>query len=144
FVERHPDVALLFPVHPNPAVRGPASALLSGHDRIKLLDPLDYADFTALLANAWLLVSDSGGVQEEASTLGKPLLVLRDNTERPEAVESGVARLVGGCPQRLRLMLEETYHDTSWADKVVRTESPFGSGDSGQRIVRAISQVLAG
>jgi UDP-N-acetylglucosamine 2-epimerase (non-hydrolysing) len=144
FVDRHDDLALLFPVHPNPAVRGPATALLSGHDRIKLLEPLDYMDFTALLASAWLLVSDSGGVQEEAPTLGKPLLVLRDNTERPEALESGVARLVGGCPERLRAMLEEAYQDSSWAERVVRTESPFGSGDSGERIVRAIEHVLAG
>jgi UDP-N-acetylglucosamine 2-epimerase (non-hydrolysing) len=143
FVDRHPDVALLFPVHPNPAVRGPATALLAGHERIWLLEPLEYMDFTILLANAWLLVSDSGGVQEEAPTLGKPLLVLRDNTERPEAIASGVARLVGGCPDRLRLMLEEAYQDTSWAEKVGRTQSPFGAGDSGLRIVQAIGQILA-
>jgi UDP-N-acetylglucosamine 2-epimerase (non-hydrolysing) len=144
FVERHPDVALLFPVHPNPAVRGPAAEVLSGHDRIRLLAPMDYVDFTGLLASAWLLVSDSGGVQEEAPTLGKPLLVLRDNTERPEAIEAGVARLVGASPERLRAMLEEAYHDTSWAERVVRTESPFGSGDSGKRIVGAIEQILSG
>src|SRR5262249_34327268 len=144
FVERHPDVALFFPVHPNPAVRGPAAAVLSGHDRIKLLGPPDYVDLTGLLAIAGLRGSDSGGVQEEAPTLGKPLLVLRDNTERPEAIEAGVARLVGASPERLRAMLEEAYHDTSWAERVVRTESPFGSGDSGKRIVGAIEQVLSG
>lgn len=142
FVERHHDVVLVFPVHPNPAVRGPASAILSGHDRIRLLDPLDYFDFIGLLSRAWLIVSDSGGVQEEAPTLGKPLLVLRENTERPEAVESGVARLVGGSPERLREMLEETYADGLWASQVQGAENPFGRGDSGKQIVQIIAQVL--
>jgi UDP-N-acetylglucosamine 2-epimerase (non-hydrolysing) len=143
FVERHDDVVLVFPVHPNPSVRGPAAAVLSGHDRIRLLDPLDYFDFIGLLARAWLIVSDSGGVQEEAPTLGKPLLVLRENTERPEAVESGVARLVGGSPDRLGEMLEEVHRDDRWASQVRGMENPFGRGDSAQRIVQAVAQMFA-
>jgi UDP-N-acetylglucosamine 2-epimerase (non-hydrolysing) len=142
FVERHEDVALIFPVHPNPSVRGPARAILGEHPRIRLLEPLDYFDFIGLLSLAWLIVSDSGGVQEEAPTLGKPLLVLRDNTERPEAVQSGVARLVGGQPQRLEAMLEEVYRDQAWVNAVKTVGNPFGRGDSGQRIVQAIAQVL--
>ncbi len=101
FVERREDVALIFPAHPNPAVRGPVNAVLSDHDRIHLLEPLDYLDFIGLLSSAWLIVSDSGGIQEEAPTLGKPLLVLRENTERPEAIASGIARLVGAEPAGL-------------------------------------------
>jgi UDP-N-acetylglucosamine 2-epimerase (non-hydrolysing) len=143
FVECRADVALIFPVHPNPAVHGPATALLSGHDRIHLLGPLDYVDFISLLQHAWLIVSDSGGVQEEAPTLGKPLLVLRDNTERPEALACGAARLVGGCPQRLRELLDECYGDSRWAEQAARADNPFGAGDSGRRIVAALRQVLS-
>ncbi len=142
FVEEHADVSLIFPVHPNPAVGVAARAALSHHSRIHLIAPLGYEDFIALLCAAWLIVSDSGGVQEEAPTLGKPLLVLRENTERPEALESGVARLVGGRPERLALMLEEAYSDESWASEVHRIENPFGAGDSGLRIASIIAEVL--
>lgn len=83
FVQKHENVSLLFPVHPNPNVRRVAKAILGNRERIHLLEPLDYADFLALMKASWLIISDSGGVQEEAPTLGKPLLVLRENTERP-------------------------------------------------------------
>jgi UDP-N-acetylglucosamine 2-epimerase (non-hydrolysing) len=142
FVERHEDVAIIFPVHPNPAVVGPATATLSGHPRINLIQPLSYEDFILLLSNAWLIVSDSGGVQEEAPTLGKPLLILRENTELPEAVECGVARLVGKDPSRLATMLEEVYADGNWLKQVQKVENPFGQGDSGKRIVQAIAELL--
>lgn len=142
FVERHGDVALIFPVHPNPRVVEPAMTILSGHPRIYLMPPLTYQDFIALLSKAWLIVSDSGGIQEEAPTLGKPLLILRENTERPEAVESGVARLVGGRPEHLAALLEEVYAEESWLQHVRRVANPFGDGDSGKRIVRAIETVF--
>jgi UDP-N-acetylglucosamine 2-epimerase (non-hydrolysing) len=142
FIERHPDVALISPVHPNPAVVQPAMAILSDHPRIYLLPPLDYQDFVGLLSRAWLIVSDSGRVQEEAPTLGKPLLVLQQNTERPEAIEAGVARLVGGTSRRLATMLEDVYTDGMWSKYVGRVDNPFGRGDSGQRIVRALAEVL--
>jgi UDP-N-acetylglucosamine 2-epimerase len=142
FVETRPDVALLFPVHPNPAVRKQAATLLSQHPRIHLLPPLDYPTFLSLLSKAWLIVSDSGGVQEEAPTLQKPVLILRENTERPEAIAAGVARLVGGCPQRLAAMLEEMYRDPSWMTTLQTCENPFGQGDSGRRIVQAIAELL--
>jgi UDP-N-acetylglucosamine 2-epimerase (non-hydrolysing) len=141
FVARHKDVALLFPVHPNPAVRGPAAAILAGQSRIHLLEPLDYCSFIGLLARAWLIVSDSGGVQEEAPSLGKPLLVLRKNTERPEAVEAGVARLVGEDANVFRDMLEEEYGKRE-SSGPAQKENPFGRGDSGRRIVAAIARHL--
>ena len=143
FVDRHPDVILIFPVHPNPSVHGPAHALLSDHPRIRLLEPLDYLDFIGLLSKAWLIVSDSGGIQEEAPTLGKPLLVLRENTERPEALESGIARLVGAEPEGLRRMLEDVYRNSAWIEQAARIENPFGRGDSGQRIVQIIVALLS-
>ena len=141
FVERHEDVALIFPVHPNPAVRGPADAVLSRHDRIHLLEPLDYLDFIGLLSSAWLIVSDSGGIQEEAPTLGKPLLVLRENTERSEAITSGIARLVGAEPAGLAQALDEVYVNVDWIANAAAVENPFGRGDSGRRIVEAIMQI---
>lgn len=143
FVEAHEDVALIFPVHPNPAVTRAAHAALAGRPRIHLARPMNYDQFIALLSRAWLIVSDSGGVQEEAPTLGKPLLILRENTERPEAVESGVARLVGGDPQRLSALLERAWRRGSWVERVKKIENPFGRGDSGRRIARIIAQVLS-
>jgi UDP-N-acetylglucosamine 2-epimerase (non-hydrolysing) len=139
FVNWHQDVAVIFPVHPNPAVVGPVNSILSGHPRIHLLQPLGYGDFIALLSNAWLIVSDSGGVQEEAPTLGKPLLIMRENTERPEAVEAGVARLVGRSPQGLRTMLEHVYTDDTWHRQVQSIDNPFGRGDSGKQIVQCVA-----
>ena len=142
FVEDHTEVGLFFPVHPNPAVSGTAHEILLGHARVHLLQPMAYPDFVYLLSNAWLIVSDSGGVQEEAPTLGKPLLILRENTERPEAIEAGVARLVGGSPLRLAEMLEQVMRDRNWANEVSRVANPFGRGDSGQRIARIIADAL--
>lgn len=142
FVERHADAALVFPVHPNPRVVEAAREVLSNHPRIHLIEPLGYAEFVKLLSASWLIVSDSGGVQEEAPSLGKPLLVLRENTERPEALESGVARLVGGDPARLASMLEEVARGASWADEVHKVENPFGRGDAGLRIAQNIAALL--
>lgn len=143
FVERHEDVSLVFPVHPNPRVREPTQAVLGDAARVHLLDPLGYADFLHLLSRAWLIVSDSGGVQEEAPTLGKALLVLRENTERPEAIEAGVARLVGGSPERLAALLEEQAEDDAWIRRVHEIDNPFGRGDAGERIAAAIERFFA-
>lgn len=143
FVEQHPDVSLVFPVHPNPSVRSPTERVLKGKARVHLLEPLGYFDFIHLLSRAWLVVSDSGGVQEESPSLGVPLLVIREHTERPEALETGVARLVGGSPARLAEMLEEVYRDDTWLLQVRETENPFGHGDSGIRIADAIEAYFA-
>lgn len=143
FVDRHADVVLLFPVHPNPAVRESAEAVFGGHERIRLLAPLSYPDFIGLLSSAWLIVSDSGGVQEEAPSLGRPLLVLRDNTERPEAVEHGIARLVTS-PNALVRELEQALWPDSWAERVRAVANPFGRGDAGRRIVDVLTRVALG
>jgi UDP-N-acetylglucosamine 2-epimerase (non-hydrolysing) len=142
FVETHADVALIFPVHPNPRVVEAAHEILSGHPRIHLIEPLNYDEFIMLLSTAWLIVSDSGGVQEEAPTLGKPLLILRENTERPEVLQSGVARLVGGDAWRLAELLEEMFAAESWTDEVRTVENPFGQGDSGTRIAGIVGTLL--
>ena len=143
FVARHDDVCMFFPVHPNPNVKAVAKDLLGRCERIHLIDPLDYADFLALMKSAWLIVSDSGGVQEEAPSLGKPLLVLRENTERPEAISSGVAKLIGKNPGALKRLLEENYHVDTWIKSVKEVANPFGDGKSAARIVRVIDEKLA-
>ena len=143
FIDQYEDIGLIFPVHPNPSVLDAATSILAGHARIHLIQPLSYEQFIVLLSHAWLIVSDSGGIQEEAPTLGKPLLVLRKNTERPEAVESGVARLVGGSPKRLAAMLEEVRQDGNWANEIKKVPNPFGQGDSGKRIAQLIAKLLS-
>jgi UDP-N-acetylglucosamine 2-epimerase (non-hydrolysing) len=144
FVERHDDIALIFPVHPNPQVVKPVSRILAGSPRIHLIEPLGYLEFIALLSQAWLIASDSGGVQEEAPTLGKPLLILRENTERPEVIEAGVARLVGLGSDVLDAQLEEAATPDSWVTRMKRVDNPFGRGDSGERIAGIVVERLAG
>ncbi len=141
FIERHSDLELVFPVHPNPQVREPAKKVLGDHARIRLVPPLDYPDFVHLLSRAWLVLSDSGGIQEEAPSLGKPLIVLRANTERPEVLETGLARLVGPDPERLALLLEEAY-DGDWIESAARVANPFGDGHSAERIAARVDAFL--
>ncbi|MDQ4122890.1 MAG: UDP-N-acetylglucosamine 2-epimerase (non-hydrolyzing) [Acidobacteriota bacterium] len=138
FVQKHRDTALFFPVHPNPAVRQAVAQIFEENSRVFLLEPLAYTDFAQIMANSWLIVSDSGGVQEEAPSFGKPLLVLRENTERPEAIAAGVAKLVGGSQQRLSELLEENYQDESWTNSVKQIENPFGDGRAAEKIVKIL------
>jgi UDP-N-acetylglucosamine 2-epimerase (non-hydrolysing) len=143
FADRHADVAVIFPVHPNPSVATVARRILGDHPRIHLTPPLLYSDFIVLLSRAWLIVSDSGGIQEEAPSLGKPLLILRENTERPECLQSGMARLVGRDPNHLAVLLEEARRDGSWTARVRAVRNPFGSGNSAQKIKDIIAGLLA-
>lgn len=143
FVAKHSDTALFFPVHPNPAVKQAVADIFEENPRVFLLEPLPYADFACIMAKCWLIVSDSGGVQEEAPSLGKPLLVLRENTERPEAIDAGVAKLVGGSPQRLAELLEENYRDDSWTNSVKQIENPFGDGRAAAKIVKILETQFA-
>ena len=141
FVEKRSDVSLIFPVHPNPNVRRITQEILSNHERIHLTDPMDYKDFTHLMEHSWLVVSDSGGVQEEAPSLGKPVFILRENTERPEAVQCGVAKLVGTNPARFARMLEDNYLTETWINSVKQVQNPFGDGNSAKRIVKILTNL---
>ena len=143
FVEKRKNMCLFFPVHPNPNVKNIADEILGGRERIYLLEPLDYSDFLATMKSAWLILSDSGGVQEEAPSLGKPLLILRENTERPEAIRSGVAKLVGNSPGSLKQFLEENYSVETWIKSIKEVANPFGDGKSAARIVRILEEKLA-
>lgn len=138
FVGRHKDVCLIFPVHPNPAVKSVTENLLQNRKNVFLTEPLDYFEFVFLLKSAWLTVSDSGGLQEETPTLGKPLIVLRENTERPEAVKSGVAKLIGN--NSLLQILEENYADPTWINSVKKIKNPFGDGACAEKIVQILAR----
>lgn len=140
FVGGRPDTALVFPVHPNPTVRAVARAVLAGRERIFLTDPLDYPDFIGLLSGAWLIASDSGGVQEEAPSLGVPLLVLRESTERPEAIAAGCAKLAP-TPEVLAGMLAATYAAGPQESRGP-ARNPFGDGFAARRIARALARFL--
>lgn len=138
FAEARPELCIVFPVHPNPNVKEAAEQELAGCDQIMLTAPMGYADFVHLLADAWLIVSDSGGIQEEAASLGKPILVLRENTERPEGVHVGVARLVGEDPEQLTQLLAAAAADEDWFEVAAKAEKVYGDGLTADRI----SQIL--
>jgi UDP-N-acetylglucosamine 2-epimerase (non-hydrolysing) len=133
-----PGKRVLFPVHLNPVVQRPAHSILQGVDNIKLVAPLDYLGMQQALVNACLLLTDSGGLQEEAPTFGVPTLVLRHETERPEAVEAGCARIVG--PSREAIVREATrlLTDSVAADAMRKVANPFGDGHSARRIAQAV------
>lgn len=142
FLECHPDTLMVFPVHPNPEVRAAAHRELSRSSRVHLVEPLNYLDFIFLLSKAWIIVSDSGGIQEEAPSVGRPALIIRENTERLEAIEAGFARLVGPSPEALESMLEESYSSLGWFERAALGGNPFGSGDSGRQIVDSVEKFL--
>lgn len=144
FVMAHPDTALVVPVHPNPAVKQNVERILSDTERVFLIEPLDYVSFLRLLQAAWLIVSDSGGVQEEVASLGKPLLVLRKVTERPEAVELGVAKLAGERPGQLEELLNDCESLRTWIDSIKPSANPFGDHDSAERVAQALIEFLNG
>ncbi|MBR9989238.1 MAG: UDP-N-acetylglucosamine 2-epimerase (non-hydrolyzing) [Gemmatimonadetes bacterium] len=134
------DVTLVYPVHPNPNVREPAEAMLGGHPRIRLTAPLDYLDLVHALKHAALVITDSGGIQEEAPSFGTPVLVLRDVTERPEAVEAGIARLVGTDRRRIVEAASEVLRSSTRA----AVSSPYGDGRAGERIADIVMHTLTG
>jgi UDP-N-acetylglucosamine 2-epimerase (non-hydrolysing) len=141
-VQRFPDTEVIWPVHPNPAVQKVVPVLLGGHERIHLCAPLGYEDFLGALQRSYIVLSDSGGVQEEAPALAKPVLVLREESERPEAVEAGVAKLVGTNTAEIvntasRLLEERTAYAA-----MSRGVSPYGDGAASQRIVAIVRSFL--
>lgn len=139
---RFEDVEVVFPVHPNPRVRASAMKILSGKPRIHLLDPLEYRSFVRLIQESYLILTDSGGLQEEAPAFGKPLLVLRKVTERPEGVRAGAARIV---PPERRAIIREASRllvDEKAYRKMARVRNPFGDGRASGRIIAALKSLF--
>jgi UDP-N-acetylglucosamine 2-epimerase (non-hydrolysing) len=137
-LDKFPDTALLLPLHRNPTVREPLQALLGDHPRVFLTEPLDYAQLVGAIARCYLLLTDSGGLQEEAPSLGKPVLVLRETTERPEAVKAGTAKLVGTEPARVVEAASQLLSDAAAYEKMATAINPFGDGRAAERILQIV------
>ncbi|HEY9882981.1 MAG TPA: UDP-N-acetylglucosamine 2-epimerase (non-hydrolyzing), partial [Thermosynechococcaceae cyanobacterium] len=137
-LEAFPDTALLLPLHRNPTVREPLQAMLGKHPRVFLTEPLDYAALIGAMQRCYLLLTDSGGLQEEAPSLGKPVLVLRETTERPEATMAGTAKLVGTDPDRVLAAASELLSDTEAYQTMAMAVNPFGNGDSADQILAIV------
>ena len=136
--QRHPDLLIVYPVHFNPTVRDVVMHTLGGMDNIRLIDPLDYVDFVWFMQRAHIILTDSGGVQEEAPYLGKPVLVMRDVTERPEAVSAGTVLLVGTQRARIVAEVNRLLADADQQASFARRINPYGDGQASQRIVKAL------
>ena len=138
--QTHADVEVLYPVHLNPNVRQPVNAILAarGLSNVHLIDPVDYLPFVYLMDRSYLIITDSGGVQEEAPSLGKPVLVMRDTTERPEAVDAGTVRLVGTSREAIVRETSRLLEDRVEYERMSRSHNPYGDGRAVQRIVEAL------
>lgn len=143
-IEEVPDTEIVFPVHRNPLVRKVVEEELAGVDRIHLIDPMEYEPFANLMSLSSLVLTDSGGIQEEAPSLGKPVLVLRNTTERPEAVEAGTVRLIGTDKDVVYAETKRLLTDQAAYDAMSNAVNPYGDGKASQRIVQAILHVFAG
>lgn len=141
-LELFPDTALLLPLHRNPTVREPLQQLLGSHPRVFLTEPLDYAQLVGAIGRSHLLLTDSGGLQEEAPSLGKPVLVLRETTERPEAVTAGTAKLVGTNPDVIVSAAKELLSDETAYQKMATAINPFGDGHASERIRQLVENYL--
>ncbi|HEY4481494.1 MAG TPA: UDP-N-acetylglucosamine 2-epimerase (non-hydrolyzing) [Candidatus Brocadiaceae bacterium] len=137
-VKRNKNVEVIYPVHPNPNIKGPVYNILSGQERINLIQPLDYAPFVNLMNDSYLILTDSGGIQEEAPALGKPVLVLRNETERPEAVEAGTVRIIGTQKDKIVSAVEMLFNNKAEYDKMAHAINPYGDGRASSRIVETI------
>jgi UDP-N-acetylglucosamine 2-epimerase (non-hydrolysing) len=141
-VARNPDVELVYPVHLNPNVQEPVRRILGDRERVHLLPPVDYLTLVGLLRRSYLVLTDSGGIQEEAPSLGKPVLVLRETTERPEGVDAGTARLVGTSRDRIIAEAERLLHDPTAYAAMARAHNPYGDGYASERIVGILRSAL--
>ena len=137
-LKKHPDVKVIYPVHLNPAVRSVAEEIFGGCDRVKLIDPLDVLDFHNFMNAAYLILTDSGGIQEEAPSLGKPVVVLRDTTERPEGVKAGTLKLAGTKEDTIFQIVDKLLTDKAEYDKMSHASNPYGDGHASERIVDTI------
>lgn len=137
-VEEFPDVKLLYPLHKNPRVREPAREILGGEERIRLTEPLDICDFHNFMARSYFIMTDSGGIQEEAPALGKPVLVMRDTTERPEGVEAGTLRLVGTQEDTVYEEARRLLTDGGSYQAMCHAVNPYGDGHASERIAEAV------
>ncbi|WP_167141453.1 non-hydrolyzing UDP-N-acetylglucosamine 2-epimerase [Pseudomonas sp. OTU750018] len=140
--QQHPDVDIVYPVHLNPNVREPVNRLLSGISNVYLIEPLDYLPFVSLMSRAYIILTDSGGIQEEAPSLGKPVLVMRDTTERPEAVDAGTVKLVGTNTRNIVRELNHLLVDQDAYQVMSYAHNPYGDGKACGRIIEALCRKI--
>ncbi|MHC8315213.1 non-hydrolyzing UDP-N-acetylglucosamine 2-epimerase [Pseudomonas sp. LB3P31] len=138
----HPDVDIVYPVHLNPNVREPVNRLLNDIGNIHLIEPLDYLPFVHLMTRAHIILTDSGGIQEEAPSLGKPVLVMRETTERPEAISAGTVKLVGTSTETIVCEINRLLIDTEAYQKMSYAHNPYGDGKASQRIINSLYSTL--
>jgi UDP-N-acetylglucosamine 2-epimerase (non-hydrolysing) len=138
----HPDLLIVLPVHPNPVVRETLLPAVAGIRGVRVVEPLAYGGFARLLARSHVILTDSGGIQEEGPSLGKPVLVMRDTTERPEAVEAGTARLVGSARKAIVAAVHELLTDSRAYERMATAVNPYGDGRAAGRVERAIARQL--
>ena len=143
-VRRNPDVRIVYPVHLNPNVREPVERILTGEQRVDLIEPVGYRELVGLMKQSYLILTDSGGIQEEAPVLGKPVLVLRQVTERPEAVAAGAAKVVGTDRERIVRETEQLLNDRAEYERMARSISPYGDGQAARRIADHLAKVKPG
>lgn len=141
-MDRHPDVKAIYPIHMNPAVRRTAREILGDDDRIHLIEPLDVLDFHNFMARSYLILTDSGGIQEEAPSLGKPVLVMRDTTERPEGIDAGTLKLVGTQEETIYREFERLLDNESAYAQMAKASNPYGDGFACRRIADVLSSRL--
>jgi UDP-N-acetylglucosamine 2-epimerase (non-hydrolysing) len=141
--ERRKDVVIVYPVHLNPNVQGPVKRILGGRKNICLIEPLEYEAFVFLMSNSYLILTDSGGIQEEAPSLGKPVLVMRNTTERPEGIEAGVVRLVGTVQEKIVDSTLELLEDKELYRRMSESVNPYGDGKAAEKITEILSTVLS-
>jgi UDP-N-acetylglucosamine 2-epimerase (non-hydrolysing) len=141
-VEEFPDIKVIYPVHMNPVVREAAANVLGGHERVHLIEPLDVLDFHNFLARSHLILTDSGGIQEEAPSLGKPVLVLRDTTERPEGVAAGTLKLTGTDEETIYREFKTLLTDQNAYDAMSHASNPYGDGLASKRIADILEEKL--
>ncbi|MCQ2456696.1 MAG: UDP-N-acetylglucosamine 2-epimerase (non-hydrolyzing), partial [Clostridia bacterium] len=133
-IDENPDVKAIYPIHMNPVVRAAAEAELGGCDRIRIIEPLDVLDFHNFMARSYMILTDSGGIQEEAPSLGKPVLVMRDTTERPEGIKAGTLKLVGTDEKVIYDNFKELLENKESYDRMSRASNPYGDGRACERI----------
>ena len=141
-MEEHPDVKAIYPIHMNPAVREIADSILGQNDRIHIIEPLEVLDFHNFLANSYMILTDSGGIQEEAPSLGKPVLVMRDTTERPEGIAAGTLKLVGTDEETIYNSFKLLLENKEEYDQMSKASNPYGDGFASQRIADILERDL--
>ena len=138
--DEHPDVKAIYPIHMNPVVRETANALLGGDERIRIIEPLDVLDFHNFLAHSYMILTDSGGIQEEAPSFGKPVLVMRDTTERPEGIAAGTLKLVGTEEETIYYAFKQLLEDKDEYERMSKASNPYGDGFACKRIVDILDE----